>query len=195
MFPGGIFVYKLCKTEQSAARQRKLELGLLEVMESHPYEQISVSELCQWLGVPRKSFYRYFSGKDGALHALIDHTLTEYAGGNHYWLLVNQNSVHKELETLFDFWKGQKQLLDVLQRNGLSGVLTERAVYHALELTGMNLQAANRSLATEQEHATVFLSCGLMSLIVQWHYGGYVLTSRQMADISCRILSRPLIEE
>ena len=73
-------MYKLCKTEQSAARQRELEEGLLNIMLSRHYDEISVSELCDQLNVPRKSFYRYFSGKDGALHALIDHTLLEYEG-------------------------------------------------------------------------------------------------------------------
>ena len=71
-------MYKLCKTEQSAARQRRLEQGLLQAMQTQQYEDISISDLCDQMGVPRKSFYRYFSGKDGALHALIDHTMISY---------------------------------------------------------------------------------------------------------------------
>ena len=71
-------MYKLCKTQQSAARQRQLELGLLQAMLEQHYEEVSVSDLCDRMQIPRKSFYRYFSGKDGALHALIDHTLLEF---------------------------------------------------------------------------------------------------------------------
>ena len=71
-------MYKLCKTEQSAQRQRELERGLLNAMSTHQYEEISVSDLCDQMEIPRKSFYRYFSSKDGALHALIDHTLLEF---------------------------------------------------------------------------------------------------------------------
>ena len=37
-------MYKLCKTEQSARRQRQLEQGLLSMMASIQYEQISVSD-------------------------------------------------------------------------------------------------------------------------------------------------------
>ena len=37
-------MYKLCKTEQSAARQRLLESGLLEAMSLQRYEEISISE-------------------------------------------------------------------------------------------------------------------------------------------------------
>ena len=57
---GGENMYKLCKTEQSAARQRQLEEGLLTVMLTRRYDEISVSDLCDDLAIPRKSFYRYF---------------------------------------------------------------------------------------------------------------------------------------
>lgn len=195
VFVGGIIVYKLCKTEQSAARQRQLELGLLEAMGTHHYEQITVSDLCDWMQVPRKSFYRYFSGKDGALHALIDHTLMEYSGSSGYWLPVKKNSTRRELEELFGFWKAHKQLLDALSRSGLSGVLIERAIGYALDVAGLNRGEEQKTIVTEQEHATVFTSCGLMSMIVQWHHSGYALSSHQMALIASGILTKPLLEE
>lgn len=195
VFPGGIIVYKLCKTEQSAARQRQLELGLLEAMGTHHYEQITVSDLCEWMQIPRKSFYRYFSGKDGALHALIDHTLMEYSAGSGYWMPVKKNSTRRELEELFRFWKANKQLLDALNRNGLSGVLIERAIGYALDVAGLNRREDQKAILTEQEHMTVFASCGLMSMIVQWHDGGYALSPQQMALIAQRILTKPLLEE
>lgn len=195
VFPGGIIVYKLCKTEQSAARQRQLELGLLEAMGTHHYEQITVSDLCEWMQIPRKSFYRYFSGKDGALHALIDHTLLEYSAGSGYWVPVKKNSTRRELEELFRFWKANKQLLDALNRNGLSGVLIERAIGYALDVAGLNRREDQKAILTEQEHMTVFASCGLMSMIVQWHDGGYALSPQQMALIAQRILTKPLLEE
>ena len=62
-------MYKLCKTEQSAARQRELEQSLAAMMLVRRYEDISVSEFCSYAGIPRKAFYRYFSSKDGALYA------------------------------------------------------------------------------------------------------------------------------
>ena len=71
-------MYKQCETEQSAARQRRMEQGLLEMMGQKRYEDISVSDLCAFLGVPRKTFYRYFSGKDGALFSLIDHVFAGF---------------------------------------------------------------------------------------------------------------------
>ena len=71
-------MYKYCKTEQSVQRQREMEKGLLDMMKYKQFEEISVSDLCDRLNIPRKSFYRYFSSKEGALHALLAHTLLEF---------------------------------------------------------------------------------------------------------------------
>ena len=56
----------------------ELENGLLKYMLHHDYESINVSDFCDALAIPRKSFYRYFTNKDGALYALVDHTLMDF---------------------------------------------------------------------------------------------------------------------
>ena len=56
-------MYKLCKTGQSAQRQKELERGLLKMMKHRRFEEISVSDLCDQMQLPRKSFYRYFSAR------------------------------------------------------------------------------------------------------------------------------------
>lgn len=171
-----------------------MELGLLEAMDTRHYDEITVSDLCQQMGVSRKSFYRYFSGKEGALHALIDHTLTEY-DRNSSWLLSGGHSIGMELETLFLFWKEQKRLLDALQRSGLSSILIERAIRNGLDVAGMSQNREKMYLLTAGEYTAVFASCGLMSMILQWHQSGYGLSVGQMASIAAGILTRPLLEE
>lgn len=187
-------MYKLCKTEQSAIRQRQLEIGLLEAMANHHYEEISVSELCDRMQIPRKSFYRYFSGKDGALHALIDHTLLEFE-----WLPDRKSGKEKQtrqqLESFFLFWQRHRMLLDALARSGMSGVLIERAINHALADANVRSQFCSRLELAEQEHATMFSVCGLMSMVLQWHHDGYPMSPEQMAGIAVRILTKPLYQE
>ena len=104
-------MYKMCKSEQSAQRQRELEQGLLKAMGTCHYDEISVSDLCDQMGIPRKSFYRYFSGKDGALHALIDHTLMELESFPMALNPKEKRTVAKELERVNkELEKAQKNL-------------------------------------------------------------------------------------
>lgn len=184
-------MYKLCKSEQSAARQRQLEKGLLEAMQLSRYENINISDLCQHMGIPRKSFYRYFSGKDGALHALIDHTLMEYEGFSSI-AGRGKRTLRGDLEHYFRFWRDHKTLLDALDRSGISGVLIERAITHAVSesvFPGRFLPGETRAM---QQHVVMFAVCGLMTMMLQWHHGGYRESLGDMAAVAERLLTRPL---
>lgn len=185
-------MYKLCKTEQSANRQRQLEEGLLQIMLTRHFEEVSVSELCDQLQIPRKSFYRYFSSKDGALHGLIDHTLMQYEGFTLPRQLSSGRNLRNELETFFQFWVEHKPLLDALEKSSLSGVLIERAINHALSDTVMPRRFLPQDTVEMQKQITMFGVCGLMSMVLIWHHSGFVQTVSQLAQIATRLLGQPL---
>ena len=186
-------MYKMCKSEQSAARQRELEKGLLQVMSTRHYEEISVSDLCDHIGIPRKSFYRYFSGKDGALHALIDHTLLEYESRTVPTKGRQLCTNLRELEIFFSFWLEQKPLLDALQRSSLVGELITRAISQAMSEAGVSGDFFDQLDKSGRQYAAMFSTTGLMSMVAQWHKDGYAQTPRQMAVIAEAILTKPLL--
>ena len=53
-------MYKICKTKQSADRQRYISDVLFKMLLRHSIDEISISSLCQKAKIPRKAFYRYF---------------------------------------------------------------------------------------------------------------------------------------
>lgn len=185
-------MYKMCKTEQSALRQRELEEGLLHAMSSCHYEQISVSDLCDRCNIPRKAFYRYFSGKDGALYALIDHTLLQYEGFQTLDSGGEIRSYQTDLERFFRFWLQQKPLLDALKRSNISGVLVTRAIEHAVSDVGIPIRFLPQQDPAVRRHAIMFGVCGLMSTVLDWHERGYDLTTREMSVIATKLLTEPL---
>lgn len=188
-------MYKLCKTDQSARRQRELELGLLEAMKTRRYEDISISELCAGLQVPRKTFYRYFDSKDGCLFGLIDHTFLDYEGFALVYLSAGKRTLRRELEQFFLFWQGNKELLDVLRSSGLSGMLIERAIGFALSDTVMPRRFLPEDPESMQKHVTTFGVCGLLSMVLSWHEGGFVESAADLSLIATRLLSKPLFPE
>ena len=185
-------MYKLCKTEQSAMRQRQLEQGLLRAMLAQQYEDISVSDLCDQMGIPRKSFYRYFTSKDGALFALLDHTLMEFQDTPIRATKGRKGSALGDLERYFDFWYQRKTLLDALAKSRLSGMLVERATAHAQNERLMPSYLLSMAPGI-QSMALTFAICGLLSMVTQWHYGGFQETPEEMARIATRMLVQPLI--
>lgn len=183
-------MYKLCKTEYSVRRQRQIEEALLETMETSRYEDISVSDLCARLGIPRKSFYRYFSSKDGALFALIDHRLLEYENQPEGMVTLRRDGLYMDIKWFFEYWKIQKPLLDALERSGLSGVLVERTIRNSQEARVFEY----RDQPEEYVRAvTAFSICGMMSMVLQWHHEGYRESVEEMAAMARKILGNPVI--
>ena len=95
-------MYKRCVTEQSAQRQRQLTAGLLEMMRKEHYEDITVSSFCEQMNIPRKSFYRYFSSKEGALYALLDNAVMDFQGEV---FTDDANATQETLTRFFTYWK------------------------------------------------------------------------------------------
>ena len=185
-------MYKQCRTEQSAARQRELLAGLQDAMNQQHYDEITVSGLCEYMQIPRKSFYRYFSSKEGALHALIDYSLLDSDSFREKWL-KGSVAVQEELEQLFAYWYQKKHLLDALANSGLSGVLVQRAIGHAVEETSRDKTLTNQDQQNAQKYSTLYAVSGIMSLVIQWHHDGYPQTPKQMAKIAHGLVTRPLI--
>lgn len=184
-------MYKICQTEASAKRQRELENGLLMLMLKRRYEDISVSDLCDYMQIPRKSFYRYFSSKDGALVALLDHTLADFFEAPLSEARTRGTALG-DLDLYFQFWYERKSLLDALQRNSLSGFLVERA--NAFAVREGHLPSHFKSWSQEiQSLAMSFSVCGLMSMVIQWHRQNFLLSPEEMMKLAITILSNPLL--
>lgn len=187
-------MYKLCKTEQSARRQRELEEGLLSAMRQRRYEEITISDLCEQMQIPRKSFYRYFSSKDGALHALLDHTLLEFQQNTSLFTEhAGHDNSQNALEQYFAFWLARRGLLDALDKSGLSGLLVQRAVSQALSEHTVLAGSFPAALKDVRSHAISFAICGLMSMVLSWHREGYSRSAREMAAIAATVMSTPMI--
>ena len=186
-------MYKLCKTEQSARRQRQLEQGLLDMMLQHRYEDISVSDLCDYMQIPRKSFYRYFSSKDGCRFALLDHTMLEYLDVDAQKQKSAQENWRKNVDRFFLFWRQHSRLLDALQQNGLSGIMVERAMVLALQEKLLPMFVHNWNLQMQQLAAS-FAVCGLLSMVIQWHAQNFSTLPSEMTQIAVSMLTKPLIQ-
>lgn len=181
-------MYKLCKTEQSARRQQELEQALLSQLRTHHYDDISVSDLCDQLQIPRKAFYRYFSGKKGALHALMDHTLIAFERDHGSFNGANPEETRQALRAFFSFWQEQRSMLDALNRSDLLGTLVGRAMLLAYQESGSGEENSSSLSRQERKYATHFSVCGLMSVMLVWYRGNFAESVETMAEISGRMM-------
>lgn len=181
-------MYKLCKTEKTAKRQRAIEQKLLELMMTKSFDSITVTELCEELDMPRKAFYRYFDGKESTLKGLIEHSLAEFGGAGR---ADGPRSLHKELEGFFVFWQEKRDLLTVLEKNGLIGMVLDASVSFPIN----NMVSLGRLLPDDDEQSRRpifrFAIGGLVSIMLDWYHEGFRASVPDMARLAVRILTKP----
>jgi len=179
-------MYKICHTEESSRRQRKLAQGLLDAMQKQPYAKITLTELCRTMEIPRKSFYRYFPTKDDCLLALIDHVLSDC---NDIALTGwNGSSELSQISLLrfFSYWKKQATFLDAIRDNDFAYLLLDRTT---LIVDRMKENQAADTFARDQ--VEYFIAHGLMSTILRWHQFGFQSEPEEMASVFAHLLHSP----
>lgn len=179
-------MYKTCVTQPAKQRQRELENGLLQIMLHHDYEAISVSDLCDTLGIPRKSFYRYFTNKDGALYALVDHTLLDFA--QEFFQPGTELNLNLA-EDFFRYWLKHRDILHALERNNLGGVLVQRTIELTVRDNNYIPQILPSDMQYMQDYVLIFLISGVMSLLIQWEKDNFKASPREIAATTIHILN------
>ncbi|MBP3401925.1 MAG: TetR/AcrR family transcriptional regulator [Clostridia bacterium] len=185
-------MYKLCKTEQSAKRQREIENCLFEIMKNKRYEEITITELCEKMNMPRKAFYRYFDGKDDALAAFIDHSMSEYVGFTVDRSGETKRSLTSELEEYFCFWYQKRDLLSVLDDSGLMGILIDRTINYPVGDRILIAKFLPNDDEVTGDRVFKFAFSGLVYTMINWYRSGFAVSTREMAVSACRMLREPL---
>ena len=180
-------MYKQCVTKNARARQREIENGLMHMMTVKSFEQITVSDLCDSLNIPRKAFYRYFSSKEGALYALIDHTLGDFLE-EFAQIRTNSSSVRRIMISFFQFWLKHGELLDALAHNNLSGMLLQRSLDIALSNEDLINLIFTDSKQVSNNYIAIYIISGIISLVIQWHRDKFAKSPEQMTAIALSVV-------
>ena len=181
-------MYKYCATEESVRRQRQLEQCLLKLMLTENYNQITISQICDLAGISRKSFYRYFTGKEGGLYALLDHAVFD---GASYYLPDHQyiTSTLPIYQRFFQYWKEQDLLLVALGRNNMHLLLVERMINYIFQEEN-EFRIFFRDVLHEAHERSLFYIGGIMTLVLDWQQNGYQKSVMQMAEILSDLIDK-----
>ena len=177
---------KICASEKTTARQRWIEQGLLELMQERSFEEITVTDLCRYLELSRRSFYRYFRDMEDVLDCLMSHTFQDM-------VIVDSPLTIPALQTYYEFWQWQKPLLNALAFSKMRGKITEYAMSYADEETLKKHLAVDDLGMDISREVNLFVITGLSSLLIAWHEEGFQKTPEQMARITHRMLSKPVM--
>lgn len=162
-------MYKVCKTEKSAERQKLFQTTLLNMMKKETYHDITVTDLCKEMEIPRKTFYRYYGTLEDVLTAIIDDALIES------FLYLE---IKADLAGFFGYWKKKKSLLDVFEKSGLSAMLVNR-IYEKINMDIVN----SMKVGTVDYFRYSGYVSAIMTILLAWHHTGMQQSVNEMSGL------------
>jgi AcrR family transcriptional regulator len=178
-------MYKQCHTEKSAQRQREIAYVMVELLQTHPLEEITVSQLCRQANIPRKTFYRYFDTKEDVLDFLAE------------WVYYYAKLVWKDRSTasltvcvaMFRFWEERPDLLYALfggkQVHSAYTVIVQQALKE--ELHSKNISDIREPKAAKH----VFWISGFVGLVRYWLKCGMTQSCEEMGRLFYYLMTDP----
>lgn len=181
-------------TAAAERRQYKIENCLLEYMQAMPYSQISITEMCRQMDISRRAFYTYFPDKDSCLYALIDRMIRG-SMLNVADLPGSGISAYDACRIYFEYWKGHGEFLQLLVKQGFSGLFRERdAQYYSSE--GRFLYELLNAPEVKADMDLLDAFTDLRSgMVVRWCVRGFDASVEEIARKYYRLISIPMIHQ
>ena len=184
---------KQCITEKAIAKQIAICFALEEMLMERDYEEIFVSDLCARAGISRRSFYRYFAGKDDVLLAILENIVQD-CNMNAVNVFYPEQKLEDQLMKFFCYWQEKRShWLVIISRNHLEALVVERFVDWILRefLRDKSIEDQTREVILDSLEFTV---TGLLANLFRWGQSGFRKTPQEMTAHMIRVMTRPLYD-
>lgn len=183
-------MYKIPKNRQAIIRQKEILNAFSSFLQKNYLKDITVSRLCEEISIPRKAFYRYFDSindlidlwADNLFQEMIDNTNISYN---------TERDMEKLLIEFFNYWASRTETIEIIRKNQLSNHIFSRFV----EKTFVN-ELDNIITDTNKDELRIRIQIvlpGLISILYYWSDEKYKTSPKDLAKLTYRILSKPLI--
>lgn len=178
-------MYHPCITEKTSKQQKQILDVFQSNLQTQCYHDITITDLCNQAGLTRNIFYRLFDCKDDVLYALIDNYF--YACSQ----AISTDSIQHSLITFFSFWKENKQLLDILEKNQLNHLLASRGTLCCKQIDFGMQKYIHANWNEYDDEIFSFYVGGFIGLLFLWYHSGFAKSENEMTEIALQLLSTP----
>ena len=180
-------MYHHCTTEKTTLQQETFQGALMHSMQEHPYSNITITDLCIQTGLSRNIFYRLFDCKDDVLYSLLDQYF--YACSH----ALQLSDTKEALSAIFSFWKRNRVVLDILDKNQLGPLLSTRGTLCCLNPDFEMVKLIKEEYRCYKVEILSFYTSAFVGLLFQWYHSGFTRSVEEMTDIGYQMLCRPPI--
>ncbi len=160
--------------------------AFFRLLETKPYEKISVSHITDKAGVSRMSFYRNFKSKEDLVKKSLELIVA------HLQNLIN-NLIEKNeytiIKSFFITFKEYKSLLMALSNSPISRSLTE------LTMKNLKENFPSDTFNKTQKYFPIFHYSAIVSVMFEWLKNGCEESPEEMSRFLCSLTSFDIYEQ
>lgn len=163
--------------ERQQRTKKNISLALYSLMLRKPYEEISVSEICQKANVSRVSFYHYYDKKDDILIQYSDEKFAEFFDD---FTKLESLTFEDLILQMFIFLKKNSRQLAILRYAKKEEILMEQFYSYCRYIFSNNLTS---TLLKDKDNPlrVPFLVGGTFQIIMRWLDEGMTSSPETMA--------------
>ncbi len=169
---------------KSLAKERIIT-ALLSLMETYPFEEITVLQITQRADVARRTYYMHYKTKYDVLADYYDVLAREYYSSFESPVISDSR---RQAEMFFEFWFTKRSYLLLLHKQNLLPTLMGRLHEHLCKMIAEDNN-------TETRYYTAFYAGGLWAVMLAWVESDFTETPSNLADIAVSFDHRRIFDQ
>lgn len=163
------------KNKTAIRSQHMISDALFSLMKRKPFQQISVTEICEEAAIGRKTFYRNFELREDVIEFQLDMMREEYQSG------MNDLTLEQQLHYHFAYIQKNADYFISLYKNGLS-----QLAYDKFCVLRPDILPVWSEDPIEQEYRSEYIIAGIEAIQRVWISRGFKESIDEVVEIARR---------
>lgn len=170
--------------------------ALIDLMAKHPYNKISVAQICAHSGVARPTFYLHYGSKDDLLRGFIEVMFNNfYAQVDEYFTKTpNTNPIIGEI--MFRQWSDNADIAKLMVNAEVESIMLGEFRVYVQRVMERYIKAHQLSIAgsTLLPYVTDFVAGATFMVIVRWIKDDFPVDAAMMGKLYANLVQPGLIQ-
>ncbi len=179
-------MYKKQTSSIAMQSQNWIVDSVIRLLETHSFQEITVTQICQEAQLVRKTFYRNFETKEDVLHYILDHLFESFRSE----FDIETMEPFEIFTQYYEYWAKEKQLLTYLHRDNLFYLLTKKYIEYADSVRMYLLFSKgdiNRQTGMEP-YVIHFIAGGMVAILEYWLELGFKESIASLTSLTQTLL-------
>jgi len=176
-------MYALNENLQAIESRQQIRDALLTLMRQIPYQEISITQICQQANVVRQTYYRNFEFKGDILAFHLDVLFKQFF--DNYYTGIGMLT---QFNSFFGFMYQNRDFLLLASKNDLFFMINRTITENIAKFVNIR-EISNVDDPRAERYVTGFIASTVCSLLSLWAEHGFEESAEWMSGLASRFLS------